>query len=273
MRARTAFLIALLTLSLGRSTQAQEVMPRPVSPELLPAPRTGGGPDSAPTHIYASDSGHGGLSDWITYRHRSCWSNDWDPHVVTELYLRSGVDFPFPGDVLGRILSPGWSITGGGKAIFFDKSYTRAWFADISLGNTFNESNNAAPFNPITLVPGQVGRVRDYNRTCVGLGLGREWYLMGDGSHCNGPSWRVSFDGGGRWGSASVAFDSLKHTSDVIGAVYFGLETDYEWPMQCAPCTFVFGLRAEWDYTWSDILEQRSDVQDLSILFHFGVRF
>ncbi|MFO0967831.1 MAG: hypothetical protein U0793_19895 [Gemmataceae bacterium] len=188
MRARTAFLIALLTLSLGRSTQAQEVMPRPVSPELLPAPRTGGGPDSAPTHIYASDSGHGGLSDWITYRHRSCWSNDWDPHVVTELYLRSGVDFPFPGDVLGRILSPGWSITGGGKAIFFDKSYTRAWFADISLGNTFNESNNAAPFNPITLVPGQVGRVRDYNRTCVGLGLGREWYLMGDGSHCNGPS-------------------------------------------------------------------------------------
>jgi hypothetical protein len=32
-------------------------------------------------------------------------------------------------------------------------------------------------------------------------------------------------------------------------------------------------VRIEWVYTWSDVLQRTSDVQDLSVLLTVGVRF
>jgi hypothetical protein len=114
--------------------------------------------------------------------------------------------------------------------------------------------------------------VGSLNRTFVNIGLGREWYLMGT-AHSAAPSWRAGFDGGGRWGSEDLRTHELQHRSDVIGGAWASLHTDVEVPYGA----FIFqgGLRFEWDYTWSDVLQlqNNSDLQEINLMFTAGVRF
>jgi hypothetical protein len=95
---------------------------------------------------------------------------------------------------------------------------------------------------------------------------------MGNAS-CDTTSWRVGFDAGGRWGTARLETHQLKHRSDVIGSAFFAAHSDVEVPCGC--CIFYYGLRLEYDYTWSDILQlqNKSDLQDLNLLVTTGVRF
>jgi hypothetical protein len=275
MRKRTAILLCLFAL-LGLSGAAWGQPNPPPIPSNgpkgagMPSPLSKNGKDPA-TEIYLTDGGHGGLSDWITYRRHGCGQTGWDPAVQTEVYVRSGVSFPFGKDVMGDVLNVGWYIQGGGKALFFDDAHVRAWFVDLSLTNIYMDTLDRASNTPIS-VRGLPSTLTEYNRTMVGLGAGRTWYLRGNGLD-GGPNWRIGLDGGGRWGSASASFSTLGHTSDVVGGVYVGLQSDVEMPMPCMPCLFVAGLRGEWAYTWSDILDQPSDVQDFSILVHVGVRY
>jgi hypothetical protein len=76
---------------------------------------------------------------------------------------------------------------------------------------------------------------------------------------------------GGGWGSASAEFDEIRHRTDVIGGTFASLHTDLEIPCNC--CTFYTGLRLEWAYTWGDILQVQSDVNEFNMLLSFGVRF
>jgi hypothetical protein len=277
---RTAFLLFALTAS-AAPAWGQGSIPRPIYPgdtkALTPVPsplNTGNGKET-PTEIYLTDGGHGGLSDWITYRNRCggsrCESGGWQPAIQSEFYLRVGPSFPFGGDLFGDILSPGWMIQGGAKALFYNAPHSRAWFVDFSIANIYNHANDRAPLNPV-VIGGQIATVREYNRTFVGLGGGREWYLLGTGLD-DGPTWRVGLDMGGRYGSGCADFTDVKHKSDVIGGVYAGAQSDVEWPMRCAPCVLILGLRGEWAYTWSDVLEMQSDVQDINVLVHIGVRY
>src|SRR5262249_33967463 len=114
--------------------------------------------------------------------------------------------------------------------------------------------------------------VRNLNRTFANLGFGREWYLAGTG-HGGGPSWRVGFDAGGRWGSENLNTHELPHRTDAMGGAWASLHSDVEIPYGA----FVFqgGIRAEWDYSWSDILQiqNNSDLQDLNLMFTAGIRF
>ena len=69
-------------------------------------------------------------------------------------------------------------------------------------------------------------------------------------------------------------FFEIKHRTDTIGAAYVAGHTDLDIP--CGGCcVFQVGLRAEFDYTWSDILQiqNKSDVQDINLLLSFGVRY
>ena len=88
-----------------------------------------------------------------------------------------------------------------------------------------------------------------------------------------GQTLRLGIDGGGRWGTAKAEFRDLRHFTDVIGAVYGAVHSDYELPRGC--CTYFLGLRAEYDYTWSDILQiqNKSDVQDINLMVSLGVRY
>jgi hypothetical protein len=215
-----------------------------------------------------------------------------DGPIGTELYLRSGVAFNLGGTGnLGKVLQNGWVIDAGARSLFFDPDMSAAWAVSYGVSNVSNHSNRGDVQFPLqVLVPapdqntlptranfGQGGlpgvTIRNLNRTFLNLGGGRDWWLWGAANSCEGPNWRVGFDVGGRYGTASVELNELRHRTDVIGGVWAALHSDLEFPCGCG--VFVVGLRLEWTYTWSDImqLQNDSDLMELNLLLNFGLRF
>lgn len=115
--------------------------------------------------------------------------------------------------------------------------------------------------------------VSSLNRTFVGAGIGREWYL--NGSANNGCRlWRAGFDAGGRFGTAKANFKEIPHRTDAISGVFAGFHTDMEIPWGC--CKLILGARAEWDYTWTEaLLQPQNDGEFTSLNFSLttGVRY
>lgn len=235
-----------------------------------------------------------GLSDWIIYpRDYLAVGPVGGPGMGTELFLRVGPTVPF-GARLGPLLDVGWMIQGGGRALFFNESQTAAWVVEPSISNHHNTSHRTDVPHSISILvpdpnifklptppppkrvffgvdPGVPGvTITDYNRTFVNLGFGRLWYLVGS---ANDPEskWRVGVDGGGRWGSASMQFNEIRHRTDVIGGAFLALHSSVEFPM--GSFVLLGGFRTEWSYTWSDILQTSTDVHDINLLFDFGLRF
>jgi hypothetical protein len=187
-------------------------------------------------------------------------------------------------------LQTGWAVEGGARLLLFDDDLLRAWTVSFSVLHIYNHGKRPdiqVPFT--TLVPDATDpnlppteirfgvdvpglTIRSLNRTFVTLGAGREWYLLGSGD-CDGPAWRIGFDTGGRWGMTNLETHELRHRIDVIGGVWLAVHGDVEIPCGC--CTLYGGLRAEWSYTWSDVLQQQndSDLQDVTLMMTLGVRF
>jgi hypothetical protein len=248
------------------------------------------------------------LSRWITGTDPSCCGplGDQTP-LMTELYLDAGPSFPLGDGLLEKGIEHGWAIQGGGRALFFNGLGDAAWTIDLHGLNIYNPRDQVARvslrglrFTDVTnvlsplqasssvIVPLSSATIGSYNRTFVGLGAGREWYLFGSAGNTrtnDGALWRIGIDGGGRWGTAKVELRDFqvtdfegrvlvpvkRHRTDVVGAVYAAIHSDVDIPCGC--CIFHAGLRAEWDYTWSDILERKSDVMDLNLLVNVGVRY
>lgn len=277
-----ALLMAALTANaaLGQTPTQEPYYPRPAA--VGPATPTG----PRPTQVGEIVPATGGLSDWITYR-RDCCEGPFDrvTPLFSEIYLRAGPSIPFGGQTLSRQLDTGWSIAGGWRALFFNEPLTRAWVFDAHIMNT---NEGAGRFNtqfPVTffhngvrsdlvVFEGVAGRktfsIQNSNRTLVGAGLGREWYLWRS-ADTEGMHWRVGADAGGRWGSHRINFSEFGHISDVIGSAYGAVHTDLEFPWR--RWHFQTGVRVEYAYTWSDILQVTSDVQELSVFLSFGVRY
>jgi hypothetical protein len=115
--------------------------------------------------------------------------------------------------------------------------------------------------------------LHNYNRTFVNLALGREWYLKGTALDC-GPKWRVGVDVGGRWGTSRLELNEIRHRTAVCEGLFVSAHTDVEYP--CCSVVFLFGLRAEWSYTFCDqILQEINDtnLQEINIMLTTGVRF
>lgn len=231
------------------------------------------------------------LSSWIQGTDPDCCGSIGDQTPLqTELFLRTGWAVPEGGGILEENLEVGWTIQGGFRALFFNDRGDSAWSLEAHLINIHQSAKNP-PLNSFFLFDQDVGdnvfgdpiilrRVRvslqTYNRTLVGVGGGREWYLLGSAAGTrsdDGARWRFGVDGGGRWGTAKADLNELPHLTDTIAAVYAAAHTDFDLPCGC--CIFHVGFRTEWDYTWSDILQfqNSSDVQDISMLLNFGVRY
>jgi hypothetical protein len=254
-----------------------------------------------------------GLSNWITYaRPDCCGPIGGNGPIKEELYLRTGPSLPVGGPIFGHVLTTGWEVQGGGRVLFFNPEGDRAWTADLSINSIWNGGQHADRTFPLYLLvpvpPAVAGAapdtaraatqafVRDLNRTSVDLTLGREWYLMGKAASCGcgQPSWRVGIDGGVGYGSEAsnvhimtipglpaidttngnpLTVDTIRRRTDTIASALVALHTDVEIPCGC--CIWQFGFRAEWAYTWSDILQRQNDsnMMDLNLLLTFGVRF
>ncbi|MCC6418188.1 MAG: hypothetical protein IT429_08035 [Gemmataceae bacterium] len=292
MSAKTAFSSALVLAALSvcaARAQAPPAMPYPQAavPEgidaLNPPP-----PPNVP-----GPPGH--VSNWISYKRpwSCCGPLGGNGPVGTELFIRSGISVVAGGGVFADTLQTGWAIEGGARSLFFDTDLTGAWTVSYSVSNVNNHgkrpdiriplqilvptpptpqntSGGAAPVHFGVDVPGVT--VQSLNRTYANLGFGREWWLLGS-ANCDGRNWRAGLDVGGRWGSANLGLQELRHRSDVIGAVWVALHTDVEIPWACY--AFIAGFRVEWDYTWSDILQRQnnSDLTTFNLLANFGVRF
>lgn len=247
----------------------------PVDPAVPPAMPGGG---VSPTGGGPVDSG---LSDFILYRRPECCSVKGPLRpLYTEMYLRTGVSLPVGGQFLSRELQVGWTIEGGVRALFFNAETTSAWVVDVGLVNS-NNSGAHTP-TPVTLnifeknalgvsaLTPMTATIRNYNRTFGSLGGGKEWYLWAP-ANAPGPKWRVGLDAGGRYGTADMTFNEIRHRTDVIAGMYGALHTDFEVPCGC--CFLSWGARCEWAYTWGDILQAKSDIQEINVLATFAVRY
>ncbi len=288
---RTYLFAVLAWVLVVSATQAQPYStPSPALPESsgpafgqVPAP-----PPPAPPAPPVPD-------DWILYRkcETCCGPMGGNGPLRSELFLNNGVSFPIGGDYFGRNLLEGWDITGGGRLMLFDNSMTSAWLLELSGTNINNQARSGASPTPLSVlvrnnvgqlerinfgvngVPGAV--VRDLNRTFVNLAVGKDWWVSGPAGGCGYGScegnwnWRWGVDVGGRYGTGRATFINIHEESDVMEGVFAGIHADVEIPCGC--CVFTGGLRAEWSYTWSDVLRRSDDIQEINFLFTVGVRY
>ena len=234
--------------------------PTAVAPESVP-PLQGAGP---------------GLSQWMIYQRPDCCGNvGCDGPIYAELYVLTGLEIPAAGHIFGQTLETGWVVQGGGRTLFFNPAMDRDWNVDVSISNIFNRGQRSDIKAPLNL-PGITGPVevsiRNLNRTYVNAAFGRDWYFT------KPPDawihrWRIGLSAGGRLGTEKLKLNETTHRTDVISGLFAVLSADAEIPCGC--CTFLAGMRVEYGYTWSDVLQHQndSDIQDVNFLFTAGVRF
>jgi hypothetical protein len=249
-------------------------------------------PAPVPVAVPAPPPAGGGAHDWLAYVLPGCCGPvGADGPIRGEAYVRGGPSFPFGEHVFAHTLAVGWTVEGGARSLFFNPAQDAAWTADLSVSNTYNHSTSGLiriPFlstksgEPRVFFGREAGfpgvTVAELNRTFVNLSLGREWYL--DPANGGGPAVRFGADAGGRLGTGNVEFHETQHHSDTIYGVFVAVHADVEYPFHCGCgggccCTFVAGLRAEWSYTWSDLLQSQNngDLMDADVLLTAGVRF
>jgi len=318
MSAKASFPLACLLTVIGLWTargqdgvgsNVEGAQPPPTT-EVLPAP-TDPAPDLAPPSGQVLPRAPGltsPMSSWIIHNQNDCCSPfGGNGPINTELYIHTGPSIPAAGGFLHNVLETGWDIQGGGRSMFFNQAVDAAWTADLSLMYIYNHAlpdrkilvaadiqnaPDALPTGPQTQV---LGHVKDLDRTFVTAALGREWYLNAP-ANAAGWKWRAGLDIGGRIGTGRASFAlepgqgfvvgpsmnnvGLNHKTDTLYGLVIAIHSDIEVPWGC--CTFLYGLRAEWDYTWMDILQPgnahlvhplNSQLQDVNLLVTFGVRF
>jgi len=254
------------------------------------APTSPAVPDSGtPPAANTSTHGPAKLSSWIIGTDCDCCGELGDHMPIkNELFIRSGFSFIGGSGQLADSLDTGWMIEGGGRVLCFNGRGDMAWTLEGSLSNIHNSGTNPPPQvtflnipasdsqGGLILQPTVVTAVKALNRTFVSAGVGQEWYMFGAATgtrSCDNALWRVGWDVGGRYGSAKLELTDIRHRTDVIGAAYLALHTDIDIPWGC--CVFQVGLRAEYDYTWSDVLQlqNKSDLEGYNLLFNVGVRY
>jgi hypothetical protein len=283
MNAKTVFSTALLVTVCGLGTVRGQT-PGGMSPLDTAPPPTQADVSAEATPTTQEFPQSFQLSSWIRGDiHQCCNCCGGSGPIQTELFFRIGPSIPLGTGTVASVLQTGYYVGGGARELFFDTEMTHAWTIELGIANIYNHAH-APPYPgiPLTIFIQQPTGVpvltstsatlEALNRTYLDVGGGYEWYLWGS-ARCHDKNWRIGCDTGGRWGSEKADFNEIPHRTDVIGGVWTAVHTDLEIPCGC--CTFQAGLRIEYGYTWSDIMQiqNKSDVQDLNILFNMGMRF
>ncbi len=208
-------------------------------------------------------------SNWLSYTLPNCCGPMCDGPLTYELYTRTGPSVPVGGGFLADQLATGWLVEGGARTLFFNPYRDAAWVVDLGISYQYNH------VDPTTFPIGTTTfHAAALHRTYGDLGFGQELYLL-KAANIGGWNWRVGWDVGGRWGTTRLdvydAAGNFSRLPNTIGSFFTTLHSDFERPCGC--CTFLGGFRAEYSYTWQDVLPQPSDIQDVNFLLNFGVRF
>jgi hypothetical protein len=281
MSTKLVFPCALVLAVVGiRGAHAQDLLPPPTRAEAMAGPPSAAVDATAP--VAASPTPM--LSSWMTYpRLDCCGPIGGDGPVRMELFARTGPSLPAEGAILGHVLETGWKIEAGGRSLFFNPAMDAAWNIDLSLSNTRYQGQRSDVTIPIVVITTnpttgalsqQVRQVtlRNLNMTDVNVAFGREWYLRVPANVCD-TRWRAGIDGGARIGTDKAELHELQHRTSTGYAMSVAAHTDLEVPCGC--CTFLAGLRTEWAYDWSHILQSSnaSEMQEVNFLMTFGVRY
>lgn len=215
--------------------------------------------------------------------------------VDYEVYWRTGPSFAFGSGAFTDRLHMGWNVGGGGRSLFFNKAGDAAWAVDLGLSYTYNRGSNDDLVDaflrrpPITgfnnqVIPQadsfQTVRIRGLHRTSFNFGVGRDWFVWGNGQPGAEEGWnlRVGSDVGGRWGTAHVDLvpfndpGGYSRRQKVFHGFYIGFHSNIEVPM--GGWIWFAGTRVEYGYDWMDILPPlKGDVQNANLLFTGGVRY
>jgi hypothetical protein len=314
MNAKTVFSTALVWTVVGLGAVRGQTTPNPQGTPLSSGPQSAasslppaagplsppsslppGGPSSGPNEVPGGPNGMYGVSSWIRGDKYGCCDHvGGNGPIQTELFFNAGVSIPLGHNgQVALALQNGLDLGVGGRTLFFDPAMVTAWDIVVGITNITNHAHGSPPMalnilvpqlnpvtNTVTGVPVSFGSsgvpgvtLQDLNRTFVDLGGGKEWYLWGAANSC-GPKLLFGIDGGGRYGTERAEFHEIPHRTDVIAGMFAAVRCDYECPL-CGCFVLQAGVRVEYSYTWSDIMQiqNNSDVQDLNILFSIGVRF
>jgi hypothetical protein len=236
-----------------------------------------------------------GVSSWLAYPRPigCCDLTGRNGPIGSEVYVRTGTSVPIGGGLFGSVMKPGWDVEGGVRALLFNPEQTRAWTADLSVTNihyytstaksaplinfasqvTIPSTTGGTPTTQTVIIPQFFVTPAGLNDTTVNLAFGRECYLIGAANTCSEPRWRIGGDVGGRWGSSRLDLVEIKHKTGSISGFFFSLHSDLEIPCGC--CILFAGLRMEYGYTFSKILQQQNDtdLQVLNFVGTVGLRF
>ncbi len=275
------WMVMICVVLTSSGVRGQDILP----PTPEPVRTLGTTESSSLSTMPPINPGSGGLSDWISYRRPCCEAQGSHVPLATEFYFSAGATFTNGDERLSRNLNTGYVLAGGVRAFFFNEPMTKAYTIDAHIINYNNTGKrNGQVFRLSIAQPDNNGQLqqndvdvtlREYHRTFVGLGIGREWYpygrALGCGTDSCGTPLRVGVDLGGRWGSANMEFNEIRHLTDVVGSFYVGIHADLEYP--CGPCIFLLGGRVEYSYHWSDVLRRHSEMQDFTPMLTLGVRY
>ena len=212
--------------------------------------------------------------------------------VTYEGYLRTGVSLLTGGGEMTAVAKTfGWNVQGGSRTLFFNPAGDAAWVLDLGIGFTGNAGRGAS--RPIDIEVGAVrfggglnrttfeAGLRELRRTSLNFGIGRDFFLNGPGAvGCDQgySNFRLGWDVGGRWGTASVGFEPFgdpggyRRRQDVFHAVYGAGQGTWEQPM--GGWTFYLGGRIEYGYYWTNLIPPNDgDFREVNLLLLTGVRF
>ena len=151
-----------------------------------------------------------------------------------------------------------------------------------TTGNTGNSvgvpstttSNVTGSSATTTIIPMFPVTPSNLNQSALRLAIGQEYYFLGDADPADGGlKWRAGWDAGGTLGTQKLDTDEIRHLNGTTGGVLAAIHSDVEMPY--GQCIFQAGVRAEYRYTWSNILQSQNDtnLSTLNILLSAGVRF
>jgi hypothetical protein len=143
-----------------------------------------------------------------------------------------------------------------------------------TTGTTTTSSTTGAGTPIIVVVPSLTASVASYNQTWFSVYGGRECYLWGNAECSNQQcSLRAGVEVGGRWATEKVDFNEIRHRTGTAGGVSIAGYTELVVPCQCV--IYTFGLRTQYDYIFTDILQSQNvnDLQLFNLLVTVGLRF
>jgi hypothetical protein len=281
MNTKSVFLCSLVLAIYAYTPCGAQQLPVAAAPLGMPPASSSDATTNNP------DNGSLTPSNWIRYSQPECCNSiGCDGPIKMELYERSGAAFHMGGgDFPTRLDTAGYELQAGGRSLFFNVPRDAAWVIDLGIvwNSDSSSSSQTIPLNVLVneaaagAAANPVRRdievtVRHLYRTAASVGLGREWYLWAPADQ-PGSKWRVGADLGGRIGVVRADFNELTHRTDNMWGAFAAVHSDWEVPCGC--CIWTAGVRAEFSYTWTDILQSfnNSDIADISVMLNVGVRF